>query len=234
VPNAYDNQPSPPTAQFAVRQAKAVARNLAAAVAGKPTEPFRFKPLGAFASIGERRAVGQVFGLRFSGLLAWFMWRGVYLSKMPTLARKVQIAFDWLWQLFFPRDVVQLNLWQTERLNRAHYESGQFVFHHGDPGDKFYLIEKGKAGVYLSESAAPMAVLGEGDHFGEGALLSGCERTASIKAEGPLDVLVLGHESFMQILHHSAVIKAAMDRTWAQRTAANSGESATVADGMGG
>jgi NADH dehydrogenase len=234
VPNAHDNQPSPPTAQFAVRQAKAVARNLAAAVAGKPTEPFHFKPLGAFASIGERRAVGQVFGLRFSGLLAWFMWRGVYLSKMPTLARKVQIAFDWLWQLFFPRDIVQLNLWQTERLNRAHYEAGQFVFHRGDPGDKFYLIEKGKAGVYANESATPMAVLGEGDHFGEGALLSGCPRTASIKAEGPLDVLVLGHESFMQILHHSAVIKAAMDRTWAQRAASHSSDAATVTDGISG
>jgi NADH:quinone reductase (non-electrogenic) len=233
VPNAHDNQPSPPTAQFAVRQAKAIARNLAAAVAGRPTEPFRFKPVGAFASIGERRAVGQVFGLRFSGLLAWFMWRGVYLSKMPTLARKVQIAFDWLWQLFFPRDIVQLNLWQTERLNRAHYEAGQYVFHRGDPGDKFYLIEKGTAGVYVNESATAMAVLGEGDHFGEGALLSGCPRTASIKAEGPLDVLVLGHESFMQILHHSAVIKAAMDRTWAQRAASHPSESAAVADGVG-
>lgn len=217
VPNALDGQPSPPTAQFAVRQAKALAKNLAATIGGKLTVPFRFKPLGAFASIGERRAVGQVFGLKFSGLPAWFVWRGVYLSKMPTLARKVQIAFDWLWQLFFPRDIVQLNLWQTERLNHAHYEAGQFVFHKGDPGDKFYLIEKGRAGVYYEETAAPIAVLGEGDHFGEGALLSGCARTASIRAEGALDVLILGNESFQQIMHHSAVIKAAMDRTWSQR-----------------
>ena len=66
-------------------------------------------------TIGNRRAVGRVFGVRFSGLPAWFLWRGIYLSKMPTLARKVQIAFDWLWQMFFPRDIVELNLWQTER-----------------------------------------------------------------------------------------------------------------------
>jgi NADH:ubiquinone reductase (H+-translocating) len=234
VPNAFDGQPSPPTAQFAVRQAKALAKNLAAAAAGKPAEPFRFKPLGAFASIGERRAVGQVFGMKFSGFPAWFMWRGVYLSKMPTLARKVQIAFDWLWQLFFPRDIVQLNLWQTERLNHAHYEAGQYVFHKGDAGDKFYLIEKGQAGVYLDESAAPFSVLGEGDHFGEGALLSGCPRTASIKAESPLDVLVLGHESFVQIMHHSAVIKAAMERMWAQRAESSSHHDLVVAgDGVG-
>src|SRR5947209_1557012 len=147
VPNAYDGKPSPPTAQFAVRQGKQLACNLAAAIAGKPTKPFRFHPLGAFASIGNRRAVGQVFALRFSGLPAWFLWRGIYLSKMPTFARKFQIAFDWLWQLFFPRDIVQLNLWQTERLNHAHYEAGQYVFHKGEPGDKFYVIEAGKAGV---------------------------------------------------------------------------------------
>jgi NADH dehydrogenase len=218
VTNAYDSKPSPPTAQFAVRQAKALARNLSAVLHDRPTEPFYFKPLGAFASIGNHRAVGQVFGLRFSGLPAWFLWRGIYLSKMPTLARKVQIAFDWMWQLFFPRDIVQLNLWQTERLNHAHYEAGQYIFHKGDPGDKFYLIEKGRAGVYLDEEASPVAQLGPGDHFGEGALLSGAARSASIRAEEPLDVLVLSQQSFAQLTHHCAVLRKAVEGVWMQRT----------------
>ncbi|HEY1380096.1 MAG TPA: FAD-dependent oxidoreductase [Gemmataceae bacterium] len=217
VPNAHDGQLCPPTAQFATRQARALARNLAAATAGKPAEPFRFKPLGAFASIGNRRAVGQVFGLRFSGLPAWFLWRGIYLSKMPTLARKVQIAFDWGWQIFFPRDIVQLNLWQTERLNHAHYETGQYVFHRGDPGDKFYLIEHGKAGVYLADAGPPVAVLGEGDHFGEGALLSGSPRSAHVRAEEPLDVLVLSQQSFAQLTHHCRVLRTVVERVWRQR-----------------
>ena len=217
VPNAHGGQMCPPTAQFAVRQAKWLARNLAATIAGKPTEPFKFKPLGAFASIGNRRAVGQVFGLRLSGLPAWFLWRGIYLSKMPTLARKVQIAFDWGWQIFFPRDIVQLNLWQTERLNHAHYEKGQYVFHRGEPGDKFYLIEHGKAGVYLDDAAAPVAVLKDGDHFGEGALLSGSARTASIRAEEPLDLLVLSQQSFAQLTHHCRVLRTVVEREWKQR-----------------
>jgi NADH dehydrogenase len=217
VPNAYDGKPSPPTAQFAVRQAKALACNLAAAIAGQPTAPFRFHPLGAFASIGNRRAVGQVFGLRFSGLPAWFLWRGIYLSKMPTLARKVQIAFDWLWQIFFPRDIVQLNLWQTERMHHAHYEAGQWVFHKGDPGDKFYVIEAGKAGVYFDEAVPPVSILGEDDHFGEGALLTGAPRSASIKAEGPLDLLVIGQDSFSQLTHHCAVLRVAMEGVWKKR-----------------
>jgi CRP-like cAMP-binding protein len=155
---------------------------------------------------------------------------------MPTLARKVQIAFDWLWQLFFPRDIVQLNLWQTERLNHAHYEAGQWVFHRGDPGDKFYLIERGRAGVSLDDDAPPIRVLAEGEHFGEGALLSGSARTASIKAESPLDVLVLGQEAFGQLVHHSAVLKTAMEQLWAQRARqmpADAG-AAVVGDGVGG
>ncbi len=235
VPNAHDGQVSPPTAQFAVRQAKWLARNLASALRGGPTEPFRFKPLGAFASIGNRRAVGQVFGLRFSGLPAWFLWRGIYLSKMPTLARKVQIAFDWLWQMFFPRDIVQLNLWQTERLNHAHYEAGQYVFHRGDPGDKFYLIEHGKVGVLLDESSPPVAVLGPGDHFGEGALLSGAPRSASCRAEEPLDVLVLGQQSFAQLTHHCTVLRAAMEGIWRQRLRADGlPEPATFSAGVAG
>ncbi len=221
VPNAYDDKPSPPTAQFAVRQAKVLARNLAGALAGRPTERFRFHPLGAFASIGNRRAVGQVFGLRFSGLPAWFLWRGIYLSKMPTLARKVQIAFDWLWQIFFPRDIVQLNLWQTERMHHAHYEAGQWVFHRGDPADKFYVIEKGHAEVYFDEAAPPITVLTDADHFGEGALLTGAARSASIRAQGPLDLLVIGQEAFSQLTQNCAAVRIAMEGAWKKRAEAH-------------
>src|SRR3954454_9802721 len=136
---------------------------------------------------------------------------------MPTLARKVQIAFDWLWQIFFPRDIVQLNLWQTERLNHAHYEKGQFVFHRGEPGDKFYLVESGKAGIYLDDAGPSIATLGPGDHFGEGALLSGAPRSASVRAEEPLDVLVLSQQSFAQLTHHCRVLRTVVERVWRQR-----------------
>src|SRR5439155_9126325 len=104
VPNAYDGKLSAPTAQLAVRQAKQLAVNLTQALAGRPTRPFSYKPVGMLASIGAHKAVGLVFGVKISGFPAWFLWRGIYLSKMPTVARKIQIAFDWLWQLFFPRD----------------------------------------------------------------------------------------------------------------------------------
>jgi NADH dehydrogenase len=217
VPNAFDNQVSPPTAQFAVRQARWLAWNVRNLQRGKPLTPFYFKPLGAFASIGNHRAVGRAFGLHLSGLLAWFVWRGIYLSKMPTFARKLQIAFDWFWQLLFPRDIVQLSLGQTERLHRAHYEKGQFVFRKGDPGDKLYIIENGRAGVYFQEDGPMVAHLEAGDHFGEGALLSGRVRSAYIRAEEPLDVLVLGQEAFGQLTHHCDILRRAFEGVWRER-----------------
>ncbi len=213
VPNAYDQKPSAPTAQVAMRQAKTLAKNLAAAIEGQPTQPFSFKPLGMLASIGNYKAVGVVFGMKVSGFVGWFIWRGVYLSKMPTLARKIQIAFDWAWQLFFPRDIVELSLSQTERLGRAHFEAGQYVFHKGDPGQKFYVIERGRAGVYLDEAAPAVATLKAGEHFGEGALLRGARRSASVKAEEPLDVLVISQSSFAQLAAHFEALRARLERS---------------------
>jgi NADH dehydrogenase len=60
------------------------------------------------AGLGRRSAVAEVFGLRFSGLLAWWLWRTVYLMKLPGLERKVRVALDWTLDLFFPRDIVYL------------------------------------------------------------------------------------------------------------------------------
>jgi NADH:ubiquinone reductase (H+-translocating) len=213
IPNAYDGKMSAPTAQVAVRQARHLAGNILRAIDNRPTTPFAFKPLGMLASIGNRKAVGLIFGLKLSGFLAWFIWRGVYLSKMPTLARKIQIAFDWAWQLIFPRDIVQLALDQTERLGHAHFEPGQFVFHKGEPGDNFYIIQRGRAGAYLDEAAPPVTILGAGDHFGEGALLRPAPRSASIKAEVPLDVLVLSRASFGQLTTHLDILRAALQRS---------------------
>lgn len=202
VPNRQDGQTSPATAQFAVRHAKHLAKNLVSAIRGNPTEPFGYKNRGMFASIGHHTAVGEVFGIKVSGFVAWFMWRGFYLLQMPTLARKLQIAFDWFWDLFFPRDMVMLANEHTGRLDRAHYEPGQYVFRKGDPATRFFLVERGSAGVYLDEAKDPVAVVGPGEYFGERGVLGGGVRTASVRAEEPLDVLRLDEASFRQLVGH--------------------------------
>ena len=95
----------PPTAQHAIREGKVVAQNIAAALLGRPGKPFSFKTIGLLASIGRRTGVARIFGYNFSGFLAWWMWRTIYLSKLPGLDKKVRVAFDWTLDLIFPKDV---------------------------------------------------------------------------------------------------------------------------------
>ena len=101
VPNAVDQRPSPPTAQFAMRQAKQLAANLARTFRGQPTQPFSFKNLGMLASLGKRSAVAEILGVRISGFIAWILWRGIYLAKLPSLPRKVEVLGDWMWTALF-------------------------------------------------------------------------------------------------------------------------------------
>ncbi len=108
VPDLVTGSTCPPTAQFALRQGKRLADNLAAAIRGDSPKPFRFKALGLLAGLGRRSAVAEVFGLRFSGFFAWWLWRTIYLSKLPGLERRLRVAIDWTLDLFFPRDIVYL------------------------------------------------------------------------------------------------------------------------------
>lgn len=103
----------PPTAQFALREAKTVAHNIKAVVSGKSMQSFRFKALGLLAVVGHHTACAELSipftnkTILFSGLMAWLMWRAIYLGKLPGLERKVRVMSDWLIELFFPRDIVQ-------------------------------------------------------------------------------------------------------------------------------
>jgi NADH dehydrogenase len=99
------DQSHPPTAQHAIREGKVVAQNIAAEWLGRPLRPFSFRTIGLLASIGRRSGVARIFGFNFSGFFAWWMWRTIYLSKLPGLDKKVRVAFDWTLDLLFPKDV---------------------------------------------------------------------------------------------------------------------------------
>lgn len=216
VPNTWDNKPSPATAQFATRQAKQLASNLDCVLDGRPAHPFRYRPLGMLASIGHRNAVAEILGMKISGFAAWFLWRGIYLAKLPTISRKIEVAIDWAWQLLFPPNIVQLNMWRTNRVDRAHYAAGEWVYHKGQTGERFYVIQSGKASVYLDESAAPVATLKPGDHFGEGALMAPEGRgvhSISMKAETPLDLVTLGRDDFKRLAETLGVLQEEIRRS---------------------
>jgi len=96
----------PPTAQHALREGRVAAGNIAAQLQRRRLRPFRFRAIGTLVALGHRTAVAQVRGLKFSGFFAWFLWRTVYLSKLPGLEKKVRVALDWGIDFFFPRDIV--------------------------------------------------------------------------------------------------------------------------------
>jgi NADH dehydrogenase len=103
---APDGKLYAPTAQNASRSGKKAADNMFAVMHGRPAEPFVFKPLGLLVVLGQRTAAAEIGSQKFSGLLAWLLWRGIYLSKLPGLEKKVRVLIDWVVEFFFPRDLV--------------------------------------------------------------------------------------------------------------------------------
>jgi NADH dehydrogenase len=97
----------PPTAQHALRQAKTLGRNIAAAIKGTRKKDFSFSTIGQLAAIGHRVGVARIFGIQFSGFIAWWMWRTIYLSKLPHWEKRVHVALGWTFDLIFSKDTVQ-------------------------------------------------------------------------------------------------------------------------------
>jgi NADH dehydrogenase len=98
----------PPTAQHALRQGKVLAHNLLAAIDGGRKQPFVFSTIGQLAAIGKRTGVANIFGVNFSGFIAWWLWRTIYLSKLPRLEKKLRVALGWSLDLLFSKDLVHL------------------------------------------------------------------------------------------------------------------------------
>lgn len=108
VPRGEEGEYFPPTAQYAEREARRLAGNIAAAIRGRQPEPFEHEAIGELVTIGRYKGVGEIRGMRIRGFLPWFLRRTYYAWRIPTLERKVRMVAEWTVALFFPRDVVEL------------------------------------------------------------------------------------------------------------------------------
>ena len=124
VPDRATGGIAPPSAQYALRQARLLADNLAAGLEGRPGRPFVWRNLGGLCALGRYRGVAKVLGIKLRGFPAWFLHRSYHLAQMPTTGRKVRIMLDWTVALFFRRDVAQLGSLQRpyEPFERARGE----------------------------------------------------------------------------------------------------------------
>ena len=103
--NPFKGNPYPPTAQHAIKQGQSAAKNIINNIEGKSLKEIRYKTRGTMATIGNRDGVAKVLGFKYKGLIAWSLWRSFYLSKLPTLKKKLRVIGDWSIGLVFYSDI---------------------------------------------------------------------------------------------------------------------------------
>jgi NADH dehydrogenase len=221
VPTA-DGGVSPPTAQHAIRQANVAAHNIVAALDGGARRTFDFEDLGKMGSLGHRSAVAEILGVQVSGFVAWWIWRTIYLMKLPGWGRRLKVAASWTFDLVLPPELVQLKLGGSRGIAREHFEPGQDIFQQDDLGDRVYIILSGRAEVVRSSGAgeAVIARLGPGECFGEMALLNEAKRSATVRCIEAMDALSLPKHEFTVLAANLPDLRKSFEKVSDERTAA--------------
>jgi NADH:ubiquinone reductase (H+-translocating) len=147
VTNGVDGRVCPPTAQFAEAQAKQLAANIVAQLEGSSTRPFRYRPKAQLSSVGHNKAVAEILKFKLSGFIAWLMWRGVYLLRIPTVARKARLFLEWNWAMFFPPDIAHQGYRRTQRRQRGAAPVSESPEQPKLPASSDARTEKGQQGV---------------------------------------------------------------------------------------
>lgn len=202
---------APATAQFATRQGTLIGRNIVRSLRKQPLKSFSFGGLGELASIGHRTAVAEVLGLRFSGFFAWWLWRTIYLAKLPGFDRKIRVVIDWTLDLFFPREVSLLNPRFTTMLNRIYLETGDVLFEQGDPAFSFYILSDGEVEVRDGERLVKRVERGQ--FFGERALLEDGYWRYTCVATRPSMLVAVSGEVFKAIASGSGQLRRLFERS---------------------
>ena len=189
---------APPTAQHATREAETVAQNIAAEIRGGSRHVFAFEGLGKLGALGHNSAIAEILGMRVSGFPAFLLWRAIYLSKIPSLNRKIRIFADWLMAFLFPPDLVQPSVSPASGFIEQHFAPGEVIFNQGDVGDYVYVIREGTCEVVrvIDGEERKLAELSTGDYFGEMAVLADTSRNATVRAVTGMSVLLIPKGDF--------------------------------------
>ena len=207
-----DGGSCPETAQFAMRQGALIGDNIAASLNKLPLKDFKFTGLGELATIGHRKAVAMVMGLRFSGLIAWFMWRSVYLMKLPGLDRKLRVMAEWTFEMFFPRDINLLTPSFSSPLGEMHLEQGDSLFRSGEPAQSLYAIKKGCV-VITDAQGQLVKSASTGEHFGERALLGDGIWRFDATAKEPSELVAIDGSTFKKLVQSIGSLDALFKST---------------------
>ncbi|KAF0094244.1 MAG: NADH dehydrogenase [Puniceicoccaceae bacterium 5H] len=206
-----NGETSPPTAQFAQRQGTLVGKNIVALRSQKEVKTFDFAGLGELAAIGHRSAVGDVMGVKLSGFIAWWIWRTVYIGKLPGFQKKLRIMVDWTFDLFFPRDINLLSPQYSKLLKTIHLEPGDVLFNKDEPAFSIYFVQRGE--MELKDEDHLIKTVEEGDYFGEAALLSDNIWRYTARAKVATNLVALGAKEFYAITSGSDALRRMFQRS---------------------
>lgn len=223
VPEPYKEGFCPPTAQHATRQAKTLARNIVASIRGGAHFAFDFGGLGKMGSLGHHCAVAEVMGLNISGLLAFWMWRTIYLMKLPGWTRRLKVATSWTLDFFMPPELTELKLVGTSGIAEQHFEPGEYVFRQGEVGDRMYIVLSGQAEVVRVDEGREemiLAQLGAGEYFGEMALLQKATRNASVRCLEAMNTLSIPKKEFNVLSASLPQLRSSFEQKVEKRKAA--------------
>lgn len=217
--NDEATQFAPPTAQFAVQEAKLCAANIMvvikgeaiksattknAAIKDQPTKKFAYTPRGSLASLGSYSGVGELFGLRVSGILGWAIWRGFYIMRIPGIATKIRITLNWIYDYFLPRSIVHLEQKHQDSVRELHYAAGDIVFHKGQILDALYIVKSGRCVMKGRDGFSHE--FGSGDHFGERLIEKNHPLTGEFIALEDSVVIKFDREPFSDFRHSMPVL----------------------------
>lgn len=103
-----NGMPYPPTAQAAVREGAACAKNIVRAISKYPLCPFTYKWKGDMIFMGRNYGVGEFMGRVVSGMPAFLMYEGYHLLTLTGFKNKVVTVLDWAYDYFYSRSTVRL------------------------------------------------------------------------------------------------------------------------------
>ena len=189
---------APPTAQFAVRQARALAKNLVAREQGRVLDNFCYRPLGMLASLGNYKGVATIMGVSVTGLAGWLLWRGLYIGMLPGFSTRLRVALNWLFDYVMPRTIVHMAHEQSAATRYMHYAKGDQVYETGHVLKGFYTVISGSFEMCI-ESATGDPMIKQfkvGDHWGERMLEQEIPTTGRVTALENSVVLVMQADDF--------------------------------------
>ena len=201
---------APPTAQFAVREAKRVAANITAVIKGRPAKPFAYSSRGALASLGAKRGVADVMGRNITGFAAWFIWRSYYLALLPGLGTRIRVMINWSLDLLGARSLVQLRTHPKPPMRYVYFRAGDRIYEAGDRSDGFYTVISGAVEMERPDpetGAMTLRRIGPGGHFGERLILGATRRRTTVRALEDTKVLVMNREEFLMLAEGFAAFR---------------------------